>query len=86
MPSAQKMRGIRRRLWHYQDGRCFYCDAPTVLDYPKKPPRNGATIDHIIPKSEGGGLIMQNLVMACKTCNTTRGHRSAEEFLVIKRG
>ena len=37
------------------------------------------TIDHVIPKSKGGGHSWENLVSACKTCNHRKGGKSLGE-------
>lgn len=38
------------------------------------------TLDHVIPHSHGGGNTADNLIMACRRCNSARGKRSIEEF------
>ena len=37
------------------------------------------TIDHIIPKSKGGSSKWENLVTACKKCNTKKADKTPEE-------
>jgi 5-methylcytosine-specific restriction endonuclease McrA len=37
------------------------------------------TVDHIIPKTEGGIDTWENLVCACSRCNNRKGDRSLEE-------
>lgn len=37
------------------------------------------TIDHIIPRSRGGTDSWENLVAACKTCNSRKGSRTPAE-------
>lgn len=39
----------------------------------------GLTIDHIQPKSKGGGNTWMNCVTACKTCNIRKGARTPEQ-------
>lgn len=62
-------------------GLCAYCGRPT------RRPRAGlhgapdrATLDHVVPRSEGGPLTARNLVLACLACNGERGTLDAEEF------
>jgi hypothetical protein len=51
-----------------RDGnKCQYCGATKHL-----------TIDHIIPKSKGGGDSWINLVVACSSCNTKKGDKLLE--------
>lgn len=38
-----------------------------------------ATIDHIIPRSRGGGATWQNLVTACSSCNRRKGSQLLSE-------
>lgn len=37
--------------------------------------------DHVVPKTEGGQYRANNIVPACRDCNTKRGHRPVDEFL-----
>lgn len=41
--------------------------------------KNELTIDHLIPKAKGGKTIWNNLVTACKKCNSSKGNESPEE-------
>ena len=47
---------------------CAYCGIP--FNSPKE-----ATIDHIFPRIKGGTNEMENIVFACKTCNSSKGDR-----------
>ena len=49
--------------------RCAYCGARTEK----------LSIDHIIPKSRGGGMTFENCVAACKPCNMKKGGRTPSE-------
>lgn len=52
-----------------RDGnKCMYCGSTKHL-----------TIDHIIPRSKGGGDNYFNLVVACSKCNTKKGDRLLEQ-------
>lgn len=37
------------------------------------------TIDHLLPRSRGGGNTWHNLVAACETCNGAKGDRTPAE-------
>lgn len=57
-------RGVLRRDAH----RCGYCgDAAT-------------TIDHVVPRSRGGGDSWENLIACCLTCNNLKGDRTPREM------
>lgn len=47
---------------------CRYCCAP-VAD-------GDLTIDHIVPRSQGGSDKPHNLVVACRSCNSRKGART----------
>lgn len=39
------------------------------------------TVDHILPRSRGGGNERENLQALCRTCNSSKGARTMEEWL-----
>jgi 5-methylcytosine-specific restriction endonuclease McrA len=57
---------IKRR-----DGRCFYCGR---RDLP-------LTRDHMIPLTRGGSDAIENIVPACRPCNSAKGTKTTDEFL-----
>ena len=63
-----------RRLAIYDKSgyRCHYCG--TCLTY------DTATIDHIIARENGGQNNDENLVMACRSCNSRKNKKTLEEF------
>jgi 5-methylcytosine-specific restriction endonuclease McrA len=61
---------LTRRNVLYRDGHsCQYCGC-TGEDL---------TIDHIIPRSRGGGDTWENVVAACVRCNVKKGSRTPRE-------
>ncbi|MCG3141623.1 MAG: hypothetical protein HDKAJFGB_02937 [Anaerolineae bacterium] len=50
---------------------CQYCGA--------SPGRNELTLDHIVPRSRGGGTSWENVVTACGPCNRRKGNRTPDE-------
>jgi len=57
-----------------RDGyRCVYCGAQEDL-----------TLDHIVPLSKGGTHSEDNLVVACRSCNASKGNRSLLEWLLSR--
>lgn len=73
------MAGKDNRKWHNKrhrigdacEWRCHYCDGIVICPncYPEVPREYMATLDHLYPKSRGGGRSYENLVMACGPCN-----------------
>lgn len=60
----------RDRLCGEQNWRCCYCgnrmDALGADD-------NAPSFEHVVPRSVGGPDTLDNLVIACRGCNTGRG-------------
>lgn len=44
------------------------------------------TLDHLTPRSEGGGNGATNLVTACRKCNSSRADRPVDEFAAAAAG
>lgn len=51
--------------------RCQYCSRD--INY------RDATIDHVVPRSQGGITEWSNVVIACGSCNRRKGGRTPEE-------
>lgn len=51
---------------------CAYCDVSLS--------RFGFAVDHVVPLSNGGLHVMENLVIACQPCNRAKGDLSLDEF------
>ncbi len=65
----------RRNILRRDSNKCQYCGSTSDL-----------TIDHIIPKSRGGGDTWENLTTACNKCNNRKGNRTPKEAnMVLKR-
>ena len=59
---------LNRRSVFLRDGhRCQYCG------------RQAENLDHVIPKSQGGGHSWDNVVAACRRCSTKEGGRTPTE-------
>jgi len=63
-------------LWVVQDARCFYCDAALVGSGPDE----SWEVDHVIPFALGGTNEPHNVVLACRTCNQSKGGRAPLEW------
>jgi hypothetical protein len=53
---------------------CAYCRVPLILDAPPKHPHK-ATLDHVIPLTQGGLHTKLNVVPSCWRCNSRKGER-----------
>lgn len=58
----------RRNIFKRDGHTCVYCGS-----------KNDLTVDHIVPKSRGGGNSWENLVTACRPCNNTKDDRTPDE-------
>ena len=63
----------REQVFERDSYRCVYCGEIF--------PEEELTVDHVQARGRGGDRSGGNLVTACTTCNTTKGHRRAWEFL-----
>lgn len=67
----QKVNFCRRSIWKRDNFTCQYCG--------RKPPQDECTLDHILPKSLGGGTSWHNCVLACYQCNSQKADRRPED-------
>lgn len=58
----------RHNIMRRDNYTCQYCGTVKNL-----------TLDHLLPRSRGGGSNWLNLVTACSRCNTRKGDRTPEE-------
>jgi 5-methylcytosine-specific restriction endonuclease McrA len=61
---------IREYLLEKWGRKCIYCNAKNIP----------LQIDHIIPRSLGGSDRVDNLTLACKSCNQKKGNLPLEDF------
>jgi hypothetical protein len=71
---TDRKRALRAAVILRDGGRCFYCR--TRFDDIAE-----ATLDHLVPLSQGGPWAMANLVLACQPCNEAKGDLPPHEFL-----
>ena len=57
----------RRAVFARDGGVCQYCGA------------TAENVDHVVPKSRGGLHIWENVVAACRRCNSRKENRQAHE-------
>jgi hypothetical protein len=70
--SENSMSPTRRNVFKRDNHTCQYCGYQS--NNPKK-----LTIDHVHPRSKGGGTQWTNLVTACPSCNTKKGNKLLKE-------
>lgn len=56
-------------------GCCAYCGQSLT--------QQNAHIDHIQPKSTGGGNELENLNLACASCNTSKSDKTLEDYRLL---
>jgi 5-methylcytosine-specific restriction endonuclease McrA len=61
----------RKAIFERDNNTCQYCG--------RKSRREKLTIDHVIPRSRGGGDTWDNLVLACLECNARKRNKGPEE-------
>ncbi len=67
VPAARRQPVTRRGVLRRDEHRCGYCG------------KAASTIDHVMPRSRGGGDSWENLVVSCRLCNLKKGRRTPEE-------
>lgn len=65
---VKPLRINRQRIFKRDGFKCSYCGISKNL-----------TIDHILPKSRGGGNTWLNLTTCCKNCNRIKDNKTPEE-------
>ncbi|ALJ19669.1 HNH endonuclease [Microbacterium sp. No. 7] len=68
MPGARRTPVTRRGVLRRDGHRCAYCG------------KVATTIDHVQPRSRGGGDSWENLVACCLRCNNVKGDRTLSEL------
>lgn len=72
----RQTRAVSRKNIMIRDGSsCQYCR--------KVLPSGSLTLDHVMPKSRGGGSTWENLVACCYPCNNKKGDRTPDEARMV---
>lgn len=58
-----------------QKGRCYYCLSELGGCY---------ELDHFVPLRRGGRNTKENIVIACPSCNSSKGDKPPEEFIASR--
>lgn len=61
----------RRNIFKRDRFKCQYCGI--------KPPRVELTLDHVVPRAQGGESSWKNCVLACLECNSRKANRTPTE-------
>lgn len=64
----------RNNIFRRDNFRCCYCFS-----------NNNLTLDHLLPRSLGGGDTWENLVTACQKCNAKKANQKIEETDLVLR-
>jgi 5-methylcytosine-specific restriction endonuclease McrA len=68
---SQEVKFSRRNIFDRDHNTCQYCG--------RRFERSELTLDHVIPRCQGGMSAWDNIVVACLTCNTRKGNRLPTE-------
>ncbi len=60
---THRRRITRRAVFARDDWTCQYCGS-----------RSNLTVDHVVPRSKGGGSSWDNIVASCAPCNRRKGN------------
>jgi 5-methylcytosine-specific restriction endonuclease McrA len=71
IPRRLKLPCSRRGVFARDRETCQYCGA--------QPGRAHLTMDHVVPRSQGGGTTWDNVVTACRDCNHRKGGRTPDQ-------
>jgi 5-methylcytosine-specific restriction endonuclease McrA len=67
----QTVKFNRRNIFARDNNQCQYCG--------KRFPTSELSLDHIIPRSQGGQSTWENVVCACVNCNVRKGGRTPKQ-------
>jgi 5-methylcytosine-specific restriction endonuclease McrA len=67
----QTVKFNRRNIFARDNNQCQYCG--------KKFPTSELSLDHVLPRSQGGPSTWENIVCACVSCNVRKGGRTPKQ-------
>jgi 5-methylcytosine-specific restriction endonuclease McrA len=74
VPFRRRIPLNRKAVFARDRHRCQYCG------------RSAENLDHVMPRSRGGDHTWENIVAACRPCNTRKGNRTPDEAGMPLRG
>ena len=69
---------IKNDVWKTTGGLCLYCGKETLPFGGNE--EDAFVVDHLIPRIKGGTNDINNLVPACKSCNSKKGDLTIDEM------
>lgn len=80
-PAGQWIRSEKRAALYERDNwECAYCGRGPRDKRNHRQAQVVLTLDHLVPRSQGGDNSARNLVTACKSCNSSRQDRAWRDF------
>ena len=67
----QEVKFNRRNIYARDGNKCQYCG--------RRMPTTELSLDHVVPKSQGGRSNWENIVCCCVKCNVKKGGRTPEQ-------
>jgi 5-methylcytosine-specific restriction endonuclease McrA len=67
----QTVKFNRRNIFARDHNQCQYCGQKFIT--------SELSLDHVIPRSQGGGTTWENIVCACVECNVRKGGRTPRQ-------
>jgi len=67
----QTVKFNRRNIFARDNNQCQYCG--------RKHPTTELSLDHVIPRSQGGSNTWENIVCSCVSCNVKKGGRTPKQ-------
>ena len=72
-PPRHRVAFNRKNVFRRDDHTCQYCLSKT----------SDLTLDHVLPRSRGGGTTWENVVACCRRCNAKKRDRTPEEAAML---
>ena len=67
----QAVKFNRRNIFARDNNQCQYCGRKFIT--------SELSLDHVVPRSQGGGTTWENIVCACVQCNVRKGGRTPRQ-------
>ena len=67
----QAVKFNRRNIFARDNNQCQYCGRKFIM--------SELSLDHVVPRSQGGGTTWENIVCACVECNVRKGGRTPRQ-------